>query len=543
MSDVQTLTPADPAKKQTLRFETPTLTGAFPMQYINPATPTTMTNTSDTLLQREQQRLMRVSILTASFVNICIFIAGISVAFFLYEFLNFNPYSGLLRQATKQLQLLPGEYFLQTRDDFAVYAAPGTSAHDLEAFKEIQSKFGEETTQRDSMTNIKEALDSLKLAKEMRAIGKDNKAQRLYEHAFALAPKHPEVLLRYGEYLEHNQRDIVLADQYYFQALMLNPSSIEAVTNRQRTAEIVQSIDESKLKMLDLKRDALSAVHESNSALRRAKKEAYFQHIYHSVGIEGNTMTLAQTRSILETRMAVEGKSIDEHNEILGLDLAMKYINASLVNKIEVTLKDILEIHRRVLGHVDPIEGGEFRRTQVYVGGHVPPGPGDLAILMQRFETWLNAEQTVSLHPVKLAALAHYKLVHIHPFIDGNGRTSRLLMNALLMRAGYPPIIIPKQQRHKYYQFLQIANEGDIRPFVRFIADCTEKTLDLYLWATSDLRQQIPMHANTEYELTNVEHLITSTKKITSSVSDTSEAQQTTASSLDTFESGSGEVP
>lgn len=84
---------------------------------------------------------------------------------------------------------------------------------------------------------------------------------------------------------------------------------------------------------LDEKRDALSAIHESNSALRRVKKESYFQHIYHSVGIEGNTMTLAQTRSVLETRMAVNGKSIDEHNEILGLDAALKYINASLVQR------------------------------------------------------------------------------------------------------------------------------------------------------------------------------------------------------------------
>lgn len=159
-------------------------------------------------------------------------------------------------------------------------------------------------------------------------------------------------------------------------------------------------------------------------------------------------MTLAQTRSILETRMAVDGKSIDEHNEILGMDLAMKYINATLVNDNDyISMKDILEIHRRVLGHVDPIEGGEFRRTQVYVGGHIPPGPSDLTILMQRFEQWLNSESVVTMHPVKYAALAHYKLVHIHPFIDGNGRTSRLLMNLILMRAGYPPAIIPKQQR------------------------------------------------------------------------------------------------
>lgn len=102
-----------------------------------------------------------------------------------------------------------------------------------------------------------------------------------------------------------------------------------------------------------------------------------------------------------------------------------------------------------MLGHVDPIEGGEFRRTQVYVGGHIPPGPGDLSILMQRFEQWLNSDKAMSLHPVKYAALAHYKLVHIHPFTDGNGRTSRLLMNTILMRSGYPPVIIPKQQRYK----------------------------------------------------------------------------------------------
>lgn len=266
--------------------------------------------------------------------------------------------------------------------------------------------------------------------------------------------------------------------------------------NRQRTAHIVETIDQKRLDELDLKRDAISAIHESNAALRRAKKEAYFQNIYHSVGIEGNTMTLSQTRSILETRMAVHGKSIDEHNEILGLDSAMKYINATLVNRNDyITLNDILEVHKRVLGHVDPIEGGEFRRTQVYVGGHIPPGPGDLSILMNRFEQWLNSEHALSMHPIRYAALAHYKLVHIHPFIDGNGRTSRLLMNTILMRSGYPPVIIPKQQRHKYYDFLQLANEGDTRPFVRFIADCTEKTLDLFLWATSELSHQVPLLA------------------------------------------------
>lgn len=292
---------------------------------------------------------------------------------------------------------------------------------------------------------------------------------------------------------------------FNFQALAVNPAHGAALANRMRTANIVEVLDQERLDRLDEKRDALSGIHESNAALRRAKKEAYFQNIYHSVGIEGNTMTLSQTRSILETRMAVSGKSIDEHNEILGLDAAMKFINASLVNRDDgITMKDILEIHKRVLGHVDPVEGGEFRRTQVYVGGHIPPGPDDLAVLTNSFEDWLNSERALSMHPVKYAALAHYKLVHIHPFTDGNGRTSRLLMNTILMRSGYPPVIIPKQWRHKYYDFLQLANEGDIRPFVRFIADCTDKTLDLFLWATSELSHQIPLLSQNEYSHSSI---------------------------------------
>jgi Fic family protein len=75
----------------------------------------------------------------------------------------------------------------------------------------------------------------------------------------------------------------------------------------------------------------------------------------------------------------------------------------------------------------------------------------------------------------------------------GNGRTSRLLMNTILMKHGFPPVIVQKQHRLQYYNYIQIGNEGDVRPFVRFIADCTEKTLDLFLWATSELSYQIPL--------------------------------------------------
>ncbi|XP_076637376.1 FIC domain protein adenylyltransferase [Colletes latitarsis] len=342
-------------------------------------------------------------------------------------------------------------------------------------------------------TSTAEALTSLYLALEMKLSGKQKKAVKLFQHAVALAPRHPDILNHYGEFLEYTQNDIIKANEYYIRALNYQPNHEGALINSQRTARVVEELDRRMLRRIDEKRNALSAIPDNNVALIRAKKEAYFQHIYHTVGIEGNTMNLAQTRAIVETRTAVGGKSIDEHNEILGLDAAMKYINATLVNRVgSISIKDILEIHKRVLGHVDPVQGGQFRRTQVYVGGHVPPGPGDIHYLMEEFAMWLNSESAIRMHPVRYAALAHYKLVHIHPFSDGNGRTSRLLMNMILMQAGYPPVIVHKQHRHTYYENLQIANTRDIRPFVRFIAECTEQTLDLFLWATSEYSRQVP---------------------------------------------------
>ena len=145
-------------------------------------------------------------------------------------------------------------------------------------------------------------------------------------------------------------------------------------------------------------------------------------------------------------------------------------------------LADLLEIHRRVLGFCDPIESGQLRKHQVYVGSFVPPPPEQVPALMRDFIDWLNSKELVAMtHPVQAAALAHYKFVYIHPFYDGNGRTARLLMNLLLMKAGYPPVIIRKQERLEYYEHLELANQGDIKPFIRFIARCTQRTLREYI--------------------------------------------------------------
>jgi hypothetical protein len=125
--------------------------------------------------------------------------------------------------------------------------------------------------------------------------------------------------------------NIIKANEFYIHALTYESNHEGALINSHRTARVVEELDRIMLRHMDEKRNTLSMIPDNNVALIHAKK-AYFHHIYHTVGIEGDTMNLAQTRAIVETRIAVDGKSIDEHNEILGLDAAMKYINATLVN-------------------------------------------------------------------------------------------------------------------------------------------------------------------------------------------------------------------
>ena len=273
-----------------------------------------------------------------------------------------------------------------------------------------------------------EAIKNLKAALVFKNKGNYEKASKLFKHALALSPKHPSVLNHYGEFLIEIEDDAIEADHMFVKAATFSASGSDdnkrAVMNRHRTALVVEEIDSKTLKAIDLLKKTFLKINSLDSAaLRRTKKEAYFQHIYHTVGIEGNTLNLVQTRSILETKLAIGGKSVQEHNEVLGLDAALKYINQTLVDRLpgHITMQDILQIHKRVIGYVDPIEAGIFRQTQVFVGDYIPPHPGHIDILMDRFLSWLNDPETLMMHPVRLAALAHYKLVYIHPFSDGNG--------------------------------------------------------------------------------------------------------------------------
>lgn len=330
----------------------------------------------------------------------------------------------------------------------------------------------------------KEALISLNVAMDMYAQGKNDKALKLFQHAIALDPKHADILNEYGEFIEKYKKDIVLANHLYCQALIASPTHSKALANSERTLPLVEEIDQNYFNRIDKKRDELYKIPANHPGLRRAKKEAYFLHIYHTNAIEGNTLTLQQTRAIVETKIAIGGKSLQEQNEVIGIDSALSFMNNTLLGKVgQLSINDILEIHKRVLGYVDPTEAGRIRRTQVFVGNFRPPPPKHLEKLMKEFISWLNSEEASKIHPIEYAALAHYKLVTIHPFYDGNGRTSRLLMNLILMQAGFPPVSIKVEDRFRYYETLELANEGDIRPFIRFIAECAERTLDEFILA------------------------------------------------------------
>jgi Tfp pilus assembly protein PilF len=111
----------------------------------------------------------------------------------------------------------------------------------------------------------------------MKKVGKHDKALKLFQHAAALAPRHPDILNHYGEFLEETRNDVVMADQLYFQALTYSPDHSGALTNRERTAQIVEEMDRSNLRRIDDKRDVLSNIPDSSSSFCRAKKEAYFQ--------------------------------------------------------------------------------------------------------------------------------------------------------------------------------------------------------------------------------------------------------------------------
>ncbi|CAF3193228.1 unnamed protein product [Rotaria sp. Silwood2] len=392
--------------------------------------------------------------------------------------------------SSSSFNLLSTSHIFFPSDITSLYYSP-QHHHDLQTQYQEQELLENKRTytkNHSQQTNISndrrhEAETALHLALNLVTSNKFNKARKVFEHALRLDPYNSEILVEYGQYLEHHHKDLINAEHFYTRALAKQPTHLRALELKKRTLPLVEEIDQKDFNFIDNLLKEFYRIPDKNPYLRRAKRDAYYLHIYHSNGIEGNTLSLRETQYIVETRLAIGGKSLIEQQEVLGLDLALQYVNCTLVNRLgSITLEDILEIHRRVLGFIDPIEAGQLRKHQVYVGSFIPPAADEVPKYLDDFLKWLNSlEDTRDLHAIELAAIAHYKFVYIHPFFDGNGRTGRLLMNLILMRFGFPPVIIQKSERFIYYSHLNQANDGDVRPLIRFIAKCTERTLKEFI--------------------------------------------------------------
>ena len=189
---------------------------------------------------------------------------------------------------------------------------------------------------------------------------------------------------------------------------------------------------------------------------------------YNSNAIEGNTLSLAETKAVLLDGVTVGGHPLREHLEAVNHREAWRLMRRMAAGPAPLGEGDILSLHRAILTGIQTEDAGVYRRDRVRVVGsaRIFPNPLKVPELMGAFVGELNRDAA---HPVTVAARAHYGLVAVHPFIDGNGRTARLLMNLFLIRAGYPPALIPVSRRAEYYTALELANDGDFPPFAAFI--------------------------------------------------------------------------
>ncbi len=208
--------------------------------------------------------------------------------------------------------------------------------------------------------------------------------------------------------------------------------------------------------------------------------------IYNSNGIEGNTMTRQETMLILKEGLTISGKSMREHLEVTNHKNAIDYLSEPLTKIEPITQEDIKKIHALILEGINNPYAGRYRDVEIYVTGssHEFPKPGEVASLMLDFSKWLVAVQEAkALHPIRFAAQAHFKLVMIHPFIDGNGRTARLLMNLILMKYGYPIAIFEceTEKRKAYYAAIRKGQAGDLETFDTLVAQYVDQTADKYV--------------------------------------------------------------
>ena len=218
--------------------------------------------------------------------------------------------------------------------------------------------------------------------------------------------------------------------------------------------------------------------------LRSLREKLFLEWTYNSNAIEGNTLTINETKVVLEG-ITVGGKTMREHLEVINHQEAISYVEDIVRKEDLFSERQIKNLHHLVLKGIDDSNAGVYRDQQVFISGaqHTPPAPFKIQEQMDNLFKWYEGEAQL-LHPIVRGSILHVIFVGIHPFIDGNGRTARLLLNLELMKSGYPPVIIRVENRLAYYNALDKSHTTeDYEDFIELVSKEVETSLDLYLSA------------------------------------------------------------
>jgi Fic family protein len=218
----------------------------------------------------------------------------------------------------------------------------------------------------------------------------------------------------------------------------------------------------------------------SREALLALQKSWDVDLTYTSNAIEGNALTLRETAELIEHGITVGGKPLRDHLEAVDHYNAVLWMRELAARREPIDETTVREMHRRIVARSQPEIGGVYSILPRRTAGSpvVFPNPVKIPELMQAFGEWLSGAESIPVASFE----AHFRLVAIHPFSDGNGRTARLLMNLLLIRGGYPPVAVRPEDRKAYLDALEHASvAGDLQPFQRFLHERLDATLVEYL--------------------------------------------------------------
>jgi Fic family protein len=244
------------------------------------------------------------------------------------------------------------------------------------------------------------------------------------------------------------------------------------------------NMNDNRIQQIDRLKKALDKYRPlSKNALEQLKAYYRVGLTYSSNALEGNSLTETETKIVLEDGITIGGKPLKDHYEVMGHSEAYDFLYELAKGKT-IKEKDICQLHHLFYYRIDEENAGQYRSKKVIITGttFVPPAPVQVPALMKAFAKDI-VQWKKEYHPVEYAARLHAQFVTIHPFVDGNGRTGRLLMNVALLQAGYVITIIPPILRSDYINALKKtqAKPGDMKPFINFISGCVYESMNEYM--------------------------------------------------------------